>query len=209
MLEHVFIGGGLAFAAAVQPGPLQAYLLSRVAAIGWRQTLPAAFSPLLSDGPIALLALLVLGRLSLEMQSILRAAGGLLLLFLAWKAFQQWRRRKIVSQVQGGKVPRTLLEAALVNVLNPNPYLGWALILGPVVIAAWREAPSAGVAVVVAFYATMVTMLGVSIFAFGSTRFLGARFQRSLLLVSVLILAGIGLYQLLVSIPYFMGTQAR
>jgi len=80
MLENLVLGGGFAFAAAVQPGPLQAYLLSQVAARGWRRTLPAALAPLLSDGPIALLVLLVLGRLSVGAQQALRAAGGVLLL---------------------------------------------------------------------------------------------------------------------------------
>lgn len=196
MLKHIIIGASLAFAAAVQPGPLQAYLLSRVAAIGWRRTLPASFAPLLSDGPIAVLALLVLGRLSPAMQSVLRAAGGLLLLYLAWTAFRQWRRRELGAPEQGAKVPRTVLEAALVNVLNPNPYLGWTLILGPVVVAAWREAPGTGVAVVVAFYATMVTMLAALIVVFGSARLLGPRIQRALLLMSSVVLAGLAVYQL-------------
>ena len=198
MVKYIVIGASLAFAAAVQPGPLQAYLLSRVAAIGWRRTLPAALAPLLSDGPIALLALLVLGRLSPAMQSILRAAGGLLLFFLAWRTFQQWRCNTFGSREPGEKVPRTLFEAALVDLLNPNPYLGWALVLGPVVVAAWREAPSSGVAVVVAFYATMIAMLAFLIFAFGSTRLLGPKFQRALLPVSAMILAGLGIYQLVI-----------
>ena len=203
MLKHIIIGGSLAFAAAVQPGPLQAYLFSRVTAIGWRRTLPASFAPLLSDGPIAVLALLVLGRLSPTMQSLLRAAGGVLLLTLAWRAFRQWRRPDLGSLKRGDKIPRTLLEAALVNILNPNPYLGWALILGPVVVAAWHESPGTGVAVVVAFYATMITMLAVLIFAFGSARFLGPRFQRNLMLLSALVLAGLGVYQLAISVSYF------
>jgi threonine/homoserine/homoserine lactone efflux protein len=200
MLKYIVIGGGLAFAAAVQPGPLQAYLLSRVAAIGWRRTLPAALSPLLSDGPIALLALLVLGRLSSPMQSALRVAGGVLLIYLAWRAFLQWLRHVPGSLAPGDRVPRTLLEAALVNVLNPNPYLGWALVLGPLVLAAWQEAPGRAVTVVVAFYATMISMLAALIFAFGSARLLGPKLQRALLLVSGVILAGLGLYQLVVGL---------
>ena len=105
MLKSILIGGGLAFAAAVQPGPLQAYLFSRVAASGWRRTLPASFAPLLSDGPIALLALLVLGRMSPTLQNGLRAAGGVLLLYLAWKSLQQWRRDTGASLETGGKIP--------------------------------------------------------------------------------------------------------
>lgn len=203
MTEQILIGGGLAFTAAVQPGPLQAYLLSRVAAIGWRRTLPAAFSPLLSDGPIALLALLVLGRLSPGAQNILRAAGGALLLFLAARTFLQWRRKEDLEARRGGKTPGTLFEAALVNLLNPNPYLGWALILGPAVLAAWRESPARGMTVVIAFYSVMVAGLALSILAFGSASLLGPRFRRTLLLLSVLVLAVLGAYQLLLAARFF------
>jgi len=203
MLKYVVIGGSLAFAAAVQPGPLQAYLLSRVTAIGWRRTLPAALAPLLSDGPIAALALLVLGRLYSGTQNYLRIAGGALLLYLAWSAFLNWRRNCPEPSKQIERVPRTLLEAALVNLLNPNPYLGWTLVIGPIVVAAWKEAPSSGMAVVIAFYVTMVTMLAVLIVLFGSARLLGARSQRTLLFISVWILAGLGVYQLIKGVLYF------
>jgi len=49
MVEYIIIAAGFAFAAAAQPGPLQAFLLSRVVSAGWKQTLPAAFAPLISD----------------------------------------------------------------------------------------------------------------------------------------------------------------
>jgi threonine/homoserine/homoserine lactone efflux protein len=205
MLKYVLIGGGLAFAAAVQPGPLQAYLFARVAAIGWKRTLPAALSPFLSDPPIAVLALFVLGRLSPAMQSALRAAGGVLLLYLAGRTLRQWRRSPLRSPSRTGKVPRTLFEAALVNVVNPNPYLGWTLVLGPVVVTAWRQAPSAGVAVVAAFYATMMIMLAVLILAFGTSRLLGPRLQHVLLGASGAVLAGLGVYQLVIGVRYFAG----
>ncbi len=42
MLPNVLLGSGFAFAAVIQPGPLQAFLLSRAVAAGWRRTLPAA-----------------------------------------------------------------------------------------------------------------------------------------------------------------------
>lgn len=205
MLKYVAIGASLAFAAAVQPGPLQAYLLSRVAAIGPRRALPAALAPLLSDGPIALIALLLLGSLAPHWQNGLRGAGGLLLLVLAGRALADWRRNRDARPTSGGKVPRTLLEAALVNILNPHPYLGWTLVLGPVVVGAWRETPVAGVAVVVAFYATMIVMLGASILAFSTTRFLGVRVQRALQLISALVLAALGVYQGWTCATFFAG----
>ena len=196
MIKNIAIGGSLAFAAAVQPGPFQAYLLSRVAAIGWRRTLPAAFAPLITDGPIAGLALLVLGNLSPEAQSALRLAGGVFLLYLAWGSLRQWLQKNTPGPERVDRALKTILEAALVNALNPNPYLGWVLVLGPVVVSAWAESPSQGIAVVVAFYATMVTMSVVLIVLFGSTLLLGARFQRGLMLVSACLLFCVGAYQL-------------
>jgi threonine/homoserine/homoserine lactone efflux protein len=199
MLENLALGGGFAFAAVVQPGPLQAYLLSQVAARGWRRTLPAALAPLLSDGPIALLVLLVLGQLSVGAQQLLRAAGGVLLLYLAWSAYRQWRRPSPAANDASG-TPRTVAQAVLVNLLNPNPYLGWALVLGPNAVAAWHRSPADAVALVAAFYGVLVAGLAVFIVAAGSARFLGPAGQRLLLLLSALALAALGVYQLAVSV---------
>lgn len=207
MLTYLVIGSALAFTAAIQPGPSQAYLLSRVAAVGWRRTLPGALAPLLSDGPIAILALLVLDQLTLVMQSVLRLAGGALLFYFAWRTFRQWRCQDVARLEAEGRAPRTLFEASLVQFLNPNPYLGWALILGPIVVSAWREAPSFGIAVIGAFYATMTTTLAILIYAFGSTRHFGPRFRRVLLIVSAMILAGLGVYQIVTGVRPFMGAR--
>jgi threonine/homoserine/homoserine lactone efflux protein len=196
VLENVLVGAGFAFAAAVQPGPLQAFLVSRVAAAGWRRTLPAAVAPVLSDVPIALLALLVLGGLSEDAQHLLRAGGGVLLLYLAATTFRQWRHPTAPGAHRS--TPRTLFEAVLLNLLNPNPYLGWALVLGPSALAAWRGHPANAVALVAAFYVTMVTLLASFIVVVGTARFLGSRAQHALIGASAVALAALGV-SLLVS----------
>ena len=63
MIAYLILGMTYAFAAAVEPGPLQTYLISQTLSHGWRRTLPAAFSPLISDGPVIAL---VLGPLLLK-----------------------------------------------------------------------------------------------------------------------------------------------
>jgi threonine/homoserine/homoserine lactone efflux protein len=130
-------------------------------------------------------------------------AGGILLLYLAKNAFQQWRHHDLDSSARVGRVPRTLYEAAVVNLMNPNPYLGWTLVLGPIVVAAWNESPSSGLAVVVAFYATMITMLAFQIFVFGGARLMGPRIQQALQLLSSLMLAVLGIYQIVKCFLYF------
>jgi threonine/homoserine/homoserine lactone efflux protein len=194
MMQYFILGGGFAFAAAIQPGPLQAFLLSRVATVGWKRTLPASLAPLLSDGPIAALVLLVLGQLSQSMQQILRAAGGVLLIYFAWTAFRQWRRP--AEQDLRISAPRTLFQAALVNILNPNPYLGWAFVLGPSAVTAWHQRPADAVALIASFYGTMVVMLSLFIMLVGTVRFLGPRARHGLLAISAFILALLGAYLL-------------
>jgi threonine/homoserine/homoserine lactone efflux protein len=195
MMQYLLLGGGLAFAATIQPGPLQAFLLSRVATAGWRRTLPACLAPLLSDGPIAGVALLVLGQLSPALQKLLKAAGGVLLLYLAWAAFRVWLRP--VDRQSRVSVPRTLFQAALVNLLNPNPYLSWTLVLGPALLNAWHQHPVNAVALLVAFYGTMVVMLALFIVLVGTARFLGPRGRHALLALSALVLALLGIYLLI------------
>ncbi|HQT95224.1 MAG TPA: LysE family transporter [Thermoanaerobaculaceae bacterium] len=201
MIESIVFGSGFAFAAAIQPGPLQAFLLARVAAAGWKRTLPAVLAPLLSDIPIAALVLLVLGRLPGAAQQGLRAAGGVLLVYLAWAAFRQLRFPPEAPAASAPSAPRTFFQAVLVNVLNPNPYLGWALVLGPASVAAWHHDPASAVALVVAFYGTIVATLAAFVVLFGTARFLSERARRGLIAVAAAALAVLGAYQLAVSVP--------
>ena len=200
MLSSLLLGSGFAFAAAIQPGPLQAYLLSSVARRGWKRTLPAALSPLLSDGPIILIVLLVLTRLPDTAARLLQAAGGLLLLYFAWSGFREWRRGPAAQAETQSSAPRTLLEAAGVNLLNPNPWLGWSLILGPALLSAWHHGPASAAALLISFYGVIVTMTALIIVLFGTTRYLSPRLRHSLILVSAIVLAALGLYRLVSSL---------
>ena len=197
MLKYILIGSGFAFAAAVQPGPLQAFYLSRVASGGWRKTLPAALAPVISDGPIAVLILLVLNKLPQGFESYLKAAGGILLLYFASKAFREWRRGSEGKGREAQSAPRTLFQAVAVNAVNPGPYLGWSLVLGPAFLEAWQQNPAYAVALVTAFYVTMVVSLALFILLLGTTTFLGPSGRRGLLLVASAALSALGIYQLI------------
>ncbi len=196
MLEYILIGGGFAFAAAVQPGPLQAFLLARVAADGWRRTLPAALAPLISDGPIALLILVFLHNVARGFESFLKAVGGFVFLYFAVKTFLEWRSIGDGAVHEAQSAPRTLLQAVAVNIINPGPYLGWSLILGPLALEAWAESPTHAFALVGSFYVVMVLSLSLFILLLGTTSFLGPKGRRSLLLASSFALAGIAVYSL-------------
>ena len=150
---------------------------------------------MISDLPIAFLVLFLLGQLPVTAQHILRASGGILLLYFAFVAFRQWRKPDALEL--NCSAPRTLLDAVWVNLLNPNPYIGWSLVLGPSVLSAWRDHPGYAVAVVGSFYGTMVVVLALFIYLVGTVRFLGSSGQRGLVAVSAVVLSGLGLYYLI------------
>ena len=198
MLPYLILGATYAFAAAVQPGPLQTYVVSQVLSNGWRRTLPAALSPLLSDGPIILLVLLVLTHLPAMFDRILRCAGGAFLLYLAAAAYGTWRSWD--DRGRGADVPKSarqsVISATIVNLLNPNPYLAWSLVLGPLLLKGWRESPVNGIALIVGFYGTMVLTLGGIITLVAGAGKAGPRVNRGLVGLSAIALACFGGYQL-------------
>jgi threonine/homoserine/homoserine lactone efflux protein len=194
--KYLLFGATYAFAAAAQPGPFQAYLVSQTLSIGWRRTLPAVLAPLISDAPIALAVLVILARLPLALQQGLRVAGGMFLLYLAYRAFETWKRYDEAREVSPQSSRRTLLDATVVNFLNPNAWIGWSLIMGPLLLEAWREAPAQAVALIVTFYTILVAgTAAIVVLVAGATRF-GPRVARSLVGISVVALAAFGGYQL-------------
>lgn len=197
MVSIIVLGMGYGFAAAVQPGPFQTYLISQSLRQGWRRTLPASLAPLLSDGPIILLAILVLSQLPATWERALQVAGGLYVLYLAWGAFRAWREQGMQgaedATVRGD---HGLVKAALTNALSPGPYLFWGMVTGPILLQGWREAPIRGVGFLLGFYGAMIASLAVLIAAFSSARRLGPRVTRVLVGLSALALLGFGLLQL-------------
>jgi threonine/homoserine/homoserine lactone efflux protein len=196
MLAYLITGAMYGFAAAVSPGPLSMFLMSQAVSKGWKKALPVAFSPLLTDGPVALLVLAVLSQVPANLVVYLRILGGLLLLYLAGEAWKSWRTFKPEAETSAGSGPGSLMRAMLINWLNPNPYIGWSIILGPMVLSGWNKSPANGVAVLLGFYSTIVLVMICMIFLFAAAKNLGPRVRRNLIGLSSVALAALGIYQL-------------
>jgi threonine/homoserine/homoserine lactone efflux protein len=189
------MGVVLAFAAVVQPGPFQAFLFSQSIANGWRKTIPMAFAPLMSDGPIIILVLFVLTKLPKEFLQILQLAGGLLLIFLAYGAFNTYR--KFNEDKQNLEVTqKSVFKAVMVNFLNPAPYLGWSLVMGPLLVKAWDKSLTIGFTFILGFYVTMIICTMAMIILFSAARNLGPKVSRISIGFSAILMAAFGVYQI-------------
>jgi threonine/homoserine/homoserine lactone efflux protein len=196
MYAFLLQGLGLGFSAGAQPGPFQTYLISQSLSQGWRKTWIAAFAPLISDGPIVIVVLLILSQVPEWFQQILRVAGGAFVLYLAWGTYQNWRNFSPEIDQAGKTGPKSLLHAAIMNALGPGPYLFWSLVMGPMLVAAWSENPSNAFALVLLFYFGMIGVNLAVVMLFGQAARFGNAVRKGMLGISVLVLAGFGFYQL-------------
>lgn len=205
MTLYLTWGIAYGFAAAMQPGPFQTYLLSQTLHKGWRRALPVILAPLLSDGPIIVLVLFVLSVIPSWWVQLLRLVGGAFVLWLAVGVYRSWRDFDTQEHNdQPGQ--QSILQAALVNLLNPNPYIYWSLVTGPLLLTGWRETPANGLALLLGFYLTMLMGLaGLVLLCAGAGR-LGTRVNRMLLGVSGIALAAFGLYQIGTGIVAIVGS---
>lgn len=195
MLNYLLFAISYAFICVIQPGPLQAFLLYQCLSNGWRRTFPLVFIPLVSDIPVIVLVLFILERLPHGLLMILQCGGGVFLLYLAVKAFKSWRG---IDSAQGEEVPADygFIKAVTMNLLNPNPYLGWSLVLGPVLVKSWNEAPLNGIVLLAGFYGTMIILTTGMIILFASARNIGKGGSHAAMIISVTGLAVFGVYQL-------------
>jgi threonine/homoserine/homoserine lactone efflux protein len=203
---YLILGITFGFASAVQPGPLQTFLISRSLTHGWRTTLPAAFAPLIGDIPIAILVLLVLNRVPGWMENVLHLGGGFFLLFLAWGAYKNYHNYTFNQTGAIQPASQNLFKAVGVNLLNPNPYLAWSLVTGPLLLKGWQETPANGIALLASFYSVMILCNSGIILVFSAVRQVGPKLNRILIGISIIALAGFGIYQLWLGIKLWMPT---
>jgi threonine/homoserine/homoserine lactone efflux protein len=196
MWLYLLQGIGYGITAASQPGPFQTYLISQTLTRGWKRTLSATLAPLISDGPIILVCLLVLSQIPYWMQRGLYIASGLFVLYLAHGAYKSWKNfDPAILHAETG-TPQSVFKAAVMNLLNPNPYIFWTLVTGPILLNGWRISPLHGVIFIAGFYVTLVAVLAGIVMIFGMAQTVGPKFNHTMLAISVLALLFFGLYQL-------------
>lgn len=194
MVAYLLQGITLGFSAAVSPGPFQAYLLAQASAHGWKKTVGAAFAPLLSDGPIILLLLVILAQTPAWFLRGLNIAGGIFMLYLAYGAFRTFQT--YAGQASVTPAEHNILKSALMNALSPGPWVFWSVLAGPILVEAWHISLVDALVFLFAFYFLLVggNILFIALFA-GARRF-GSRLTRILNGIAAIALLAFGLFQI-------------
>jgi threonine/homoserine/homoserine lactone efflux protein len=164
--------------------------------VGWRQTLPAALAPLLSDGPIILLVLFLLTQTPAQLLQILQICGGIFLIFLAIASLRSLRQVTTVDTSEPRVLSSGLLKAVLTNLLNPNPYIFWGTVAGPILLEAMEQSIIDGIGFLVGFYMLLVGGFLAFISLFASGRRLAPQHIPKFLIFAAIALGAFGVFQL-------------
>jgi len=192
---YLLTGISFGFYAAISPGPFQTFLLAQSLKNGWKRTLPASLAPLFTDGPIIALVLLLLTQTPNWFLSALRIAGGFFIVYLAKGTFDSFRQGEFNLEATPEAAERGMFKAIMMNALNPNPYIFWSVVVWPILLEGWRQAPSLGLSFLIGFYGVMVSGLAGLIILFATARQFGPKVTGILSGVSAAALLIFGLYQ--------------
>jgi threonine/homoserine/homoserine lactone efflux protein len=193
-MTYALVGLSLGLSAGVSPGPLLALVMQRSLKGGFASGARVAFSPLLSDLPIVLLAVLLVGQLPDRALDGLLVVGGL---FVIWLGISGFRRSGAgLDSTEVTTAQQDFLHGALVNFLSPHPYLFWATVGAPILIRAWRSSPGDAFVFLLGFYVTLIGSKVVFAFLFSRAQGLPAHWHVRLIRFSSLLLVGVGVLML-------------
>jgi threonine/homoserine/homoserine lactone efflux protein len=167
-MPYAFLGLSLGLSAGLAPGPLLALVIQRSVRGGLASGLRVAIAPLLTDLPIVILSFLLVGRLPEAGLDIMLGIGGLFVLWLGISAFRH--AADDIAAIASTSARQDFLHGALINFLNPHPYLFWVAVGAPTAVRAWRSEPWMAVVFIVAFYALLIGSKVTLAFVFSRAR---------------------------------------
>lgn len=148
----ILLGLSLGLGAGLAPGPLLALVIRSTVQGGFGAGVRVAFSPLLTDLPIIVVAVAVAASVPDRVLGVLGIVGGT---FVMWLGVETLRHHSAPSGSAGPSASpqRELLMGALTNVLSPHPWVFWITIGAPILGA---NDVAEGAAFLAAFYTTLI-----------------------------------------------------
>ncbi|MBK7720870.1 MAG: LysE family transporter [Austwickia sp.] len=157
-MSALLLGLGLGFASGLSPGPMLVLVIITALQWGARHAVAVACAPLLSDLPIVAVALLALGRLPGTALAGLGVIGGIVIMALGAQTMHGSRTATLTPRpgVTPPSAWSALRTGAVVNLMNPHPWLAWMTAFGPLTLTTWRESRPAAVLLLGGFYGALV-----------------------------------------------------
>jgi threonine/homoserine/homoserine lactone efflux protein len=193
-MDAVFAGLTLGLGSGISPGPLLALAVAVTLRRGTRSGIAVAFGPVVTDTVIILLAVTVVRQLPSLAVAALSILGAVVVTWFAFENIKAAKSASIPGLHQEVPAPaqeksklrnQPLAQAALVNIVNPAPWLFWITAGAPLLISyADRSAPLA-IAFLIAFYIAIVGGKALVVIGVGLGRDRISRRVYSMLLLTI------------------------
>ena len=153
----------------IRPGPLLTMVIRETLTGGWYAGARAASAPIFTDGPLIIVSIFLSGWIA-EQPSILFVISLLGAGFLVWFGIDCFRIEAPDPDIEQEAVTGSFRRGVITNLLNPNVYVFWFLIGGPLMASAADEEPLAPVAYAVSFLITIIIVKMAIALIFDRTR---------------------------------------
>jgi threonine/homoserine/homoserine lactone efflux protein len=189
-MDSLLLGLSLGLGAGIAPGPLLALVIRSTLQDGVAAGIRVALSPLITDAPIILLAVLLAASLPGEALGALGIAGGA---FVIWLGIEALLDSPAPAEAAAGAAApsRDLWRGALTNALSPHPWVFWLTVGAPILA---QGGAGDAILFLAAFYLLLIgtkVVLALTIGA-GRQRLLEGRGYVTLLRASAVLLLATG-----------------
>ena len=153
-MTELLLGIGLGLSAGISPGPLQTLVVTTSLRAGFGAGVRVAIAPLLTDTPIVVASVLAISAVPEGWVRGIAIAGGLAI--VAMGIWEIWHARANAARTDEAGGASDMLKGAIVNLLNPHPWIFWIGVGAPTLVTAWRDSPGLGIAFLAGFYTLIV-----------------------------------------------------
>jgi threonine/homoserine/homoserine lactone efflux protein len=194
ILGLAIAGATLGLVEGIKPGPLLTMVIRETLSGGLRAGLWTAAAPIFTDGPLVIFSLFAAAWIATNPSALLviTLAGAI---FLAQMGYECFGLEPPNMDEDAPPPTGSFLRGVITNLLNPNVYVFWFLIGGPLMASAADEEILAPIAYAITFLVTI--MLTKAAIAYGIHRASGnisSTVYTKLLAICGIIMIGFSLY---------------
>jgi len=194
ILGLAIAGTTLGIVEGIKPGPLLTMVIRETLSGGLRAGLWTAAAPIFTDGPLVIFSLFAAAWIATNPSALLviTLAGAI---FLAQMGYECFGLEPPNMDEDAPPPTGSFLRGIITNLLNPNVYVFWFLIGGPLMASAADEEILAPIAYAITFLVTiMLTKATIAYVIHRASGNISATVYRRLLAICGIVMIGFSLY---------------
>tara|TARA_X000001036_G_scaffold439070_1_gene488774 strand:- start:15690 stop:16331 length:642 start_codon:yes stop_codon:yes gene_type:complete len=169
ILGVIFFGSTLGIIEGIKPGPLLTMVIRETLSGGLKAGIRTASAPIFTDGPLIIISLITADWLASN-QTFLGIISILGAIFLVKMGFECFTVEPPTVDIQNYDYKSSFKKGIITNLLNPNVYMFWFLIGGPIMASTAIKEPLAPIGYAISFLLSIIIVKIIIAYIFDKTR---------------------------------------